>query len=104
DPGVIELSRKWLPSISAGAFDDPRARVVIADGAQYVKETDDRFDVIVIDSTDPQGPGAALFTAEFYGDCKRCLAPGGVMATQSGVPFLQPTELTNSVNHLSRHF
>jgi len=104
DPSVIELSRKWLPSISAGAFDDPRARVVIADGAHYVKETDDRFDVIVIDSTDPHGPGAVLFSAEFYGDCKRCLAPGGVMATQSGVPFLQPKELTDSVTRLSRFF
>src|SRR5690606_40031437 len=90
-------------SVSAGAFDDPRARAVIADGAQYVKETDDRFDVIVIDSTDPQGPGAVLFSAEFYGDCKRCLTPGGVMATQSGVPLLQPKELSDSIARLAAH-
>jgi spermidine synthase len=104
DPGVIALSRQWLPSLSAGAFDDPRARIVIADGARFVKETAERFDVIIIDSTDPHGPGAVLFTAAFYGDCKRCLTPGGILATQSGVPFLQPGELRDSRARLARHF
>jgi spermidine synthase len=104
DESVIALSRQWLPTLSAGAFDDPRARIVIADGARYVKETAEGFDVILVDSTDPHGPGAALFTAAFYGDCKRCLNPGGVLVTQSGVPFLQPGELRDGVARLSRHF
>jgi spermidine synthase len=104
DPGVIALSRQWLPSLSEGAFDDPRARIVIADGARFVKETAERFDVVIIDSTDPHGPGAVLFTAEFYGDCKSCLNPGGILATQSGVPFLQPGELRDSRVRLARHF
>jgi spermidine synthase len=104
DESVIALSRQWLPTLNAGAFDDPRARLVIADGARYVKETAGRFDVILVDSTDPHGPGAVLFTAEFYGDCKRCLNPGGVLVTQSGVPFLQPAELGEGVARLSRHF
>ena len=50
-----------------------------------------------MDSTDPQGPGAVLFTKEFYAACKRCMAPGGVMVTQNGVPFFQPDELISSV-------
>ena len=59
--------------------------------------TERRFDVIIVDSTDPQGPGAVLFTREFYAACKRCMAPGGVMVTQNGVPFFQPDELISSV-------
>jgi spermidine synthase len=104
DPGVIELSRKHLPNHHAGAFDDPRANIVIADGARFVKETKERFDVVIIDSTDPVGPGAVLFTEAFYADCKRCLAPGGVLVTQNGVPYLQGPELASSVRAFRKHF
>ncbi len=104
DPGVIELSRKHLPNHHAGAFDNPRAKIVIADGAKFVKETPERYDVIIIDSTDPVGPGAVLFTEEFYADCKRCLAPGGVLVTQNGVPYLQGPELQSSVRAFRKLF
>ena len=104
DPGVIELCRKYLPAIGENVFDAKRAKVVIADGAKYVAETADRYDVAIVDSTDPLGPGEVLFTAEFYKNCKRCLSPGGILVTQSGVPFLQKTELTNSYRRLSQHF
>ena len=60
-------------------------------------ETDRRFDVIIVDSTDPQGPGAVLFTHAFYAVCKRCMAKGGVMVTQNGVPIFQPGELKAGV-------
>lgn len=73
DPGVIELCRKFLPSIGENAFDAPRARVVIADGAKYMAETEDKYDVMIVNSTDPIGPGEVLFSAAFYGDCKRRL-------------------------------
>lgn len=104
DPGVIELSRKHLPNHHAGAFDNKRAKIVIADGAKFVKETAERYDVIIIDSTDPVGPGAVLFTEEFYADCKRCLASGGVLVTQNGVPFLQGPELQSSVAAFKKLF
>jgi spermidine synthase len=104
DPGVIELSRKHLPNHHAGAFDDRRANIVIADGARFVKDTAERYDVIIIDSTDPVGPGAVLFTEEFYADCKRCLAPGGVLVTQNGVPWLQGEELQSSVRAFRKLF
>jgi len=93
DRGVVDLCRTHLPGISRGAFDDPRLDLVIADGAEFVKTTDRRFDVIIIDSTDPIGPGEVLFTDSFYGHARRCLAGGGVLVTQNGVPFLQPDEL-----------
>jgi len=104
DRGVIDLSRVHFPEVSAGAYDDPRAHIVIADGTKFVAETDERFDVIMIDSTDPVGPGAVLFTREFYAGCRRCLAPGGLLVTQNGLPFLQGPELQESVGYFREMF
>lgn len=97
DQEVTELSKRHLPSICGQAFDDPRTVCVFDDGAKYVAETDERFDLIIIDSTDPVGPGLVLFSEEFYRNCKRCMAPGGILITQNGVPFLQREELANSI-------
>lgn len=97
DRGVIDLCRKYFPEVSNGAFDDPRSKVVIADGAKFVAETDSRFDAVLVDSTDPIGPGKVLFSEQFYQHCKRCLNPGGVLVTQQGLPFLQPWEIKESV-------
>ena len=97
DAGVIEFARTYLADLSRGAFDDPRVEIVLGDGADFVATTDRRFDVIVVDSTDPIGPGAALFTSEFYTNCKRVLQPGGVLVTQNGVPFFQPEELESTM-------
>ena len=97
DPSVIEFSKEHFPEFTKPVFRDKRFESVIADGMKYVAETDRRFDVIIVDSTDPQGPGAVLFTRKFYAACKRCMAPGGAMVTQNGVPFLQPDELISSV-------
>ena len=104
DAGVVEFSRKHLPEVSDGAFDDPRFELVIADGARFVAETDQRFDVIIVDSTDPIGPGAILFTAEFYAACHRALTPGGVLVTQNGVPFTQGDELRQSCRRFRQSF
>jgi spermidine synthase len=99
DRGVVDLCRVHFPNVSAGAYDDKRTRIVIADGTKFVAETDERFDVIMVDSTDPIGPGAVLFTKEFYTDCQRCVAPGGILVTQNGLPFLQACELKQSVGY-----
>lgn len=104
DDGVVDLAKVHFQELNKGAFDDPRTRLIIGDGAKFVAETDDRFDVIMIDSTDPQGPGEVLFSKPFYADCKRCLTPGGVLVTQNGVPFLQGLELTSSVGHFRALF
>ena len=96
DAGVIELSRRWLPTLSDGAYDHPKARVVIADGARFAAESTDRFDVVIVDSTDPQGPGAVLFTEPFYRDVRRLLNPGGIMTSQCGNPAIRPEELVDT--------
>ncbi len=104
DADVISFSREHLPMLSAGAFDDPRFELVISDGATFVAETERRFDVIIVDSTDPVGPGAALFEAEFYANARRCLTEGGILVTQSGVPFLQGDDLKASMTALGGLF
>lgn len=97
DPAVIDFARRHLPEVSAGAFDDPRLHVAIADGADFVRGSPGGYDVAIIDSTDPVGPGEVLFTDSFYGHARACLAPGGILVTQNGVPFLQPGELRGTM-------
>ncbi|PTQ74172.1 polyamine aminopropyltransferase [Pseudomonas sp. GV071] len=104
DASVIELCRTHLPLHSAGALDDPRVRLVIADGLDFVANSAERFDLIISDSTDPIGPAASLFSREFYRNCQRCLNADGVLATQNGVPFLQPLELTDTAQRLAATF
>lgn len=100
DAGVVDFAREHLGAICGDAFDDPRLDLVIADGAEFVASTAKRYDVLITDSTDPVGPGEVLFTAEYYGNCRRCLADGGVLVTQNGVVFLQGEELTATVTAL----
>ena len=102
DNAVIEMAKQYLPNHSRGAFDDPRANIVIADGMDFVRDTEQTFDVIISDSTDPIGPGEILFTNDFYAQCQRILNPGGVVVTQNGVAFFQLDEVKTTSSRLSR--
>jgi len=94
DGEVIRLAKEHLPSIAAGAWDDPRAEVIVGDGIDYVaRAADASFDVIIVDSTDPIGVGEVLFTDDFYGNCARILTARGLVVNQCGVPFMQADEL-----------
>jgi spermidine synthase len=104
DAGVIDLARTHLPELSNGAFDDPRLDVVLGDGKDLVATTTGRYDLIIVDSTDPIGPGEALFTDTFYADCRRILRPGGVIVTQNGVPFFQADELAATMRSFAGLF
>ena len=104
DHSVVELCKKYFPNLSHGAFDDPRLELIIADGSEYVSKTKQHFDVIIVDSPDPVGPAKSLFSEKFYRDCRLRLAPGGVLVTQNGVPFVQAQELRGSSTRLSGHF
>jgi spermidine synthase len=97
DAGVVEFSKEYLPTLSAGAFDDPRLDLVIADGADFIRQTQGGYDVIIVDSTDPIGPGEVLFSDTFYGHAKRALTADGILVTQNGVPFMQGDELHNTM-------
>ena len=104
DGAVVELSKKFLSSICGKAFEDPRAEIRIDDGIKFILETKDKFDVIIVDSTDPAGPAVPLFTDEFYRNCARCLTERGILVTQSGVTFMQDDEARGTYGRLKRAF
>lgn len=92
DEAVINVSKKYLPSI-AGKLDDKKVVINIEDAVEYMKRQKNNFDVILIDSTDPLGPGGGLFTEEFYTNVKNALKKDGVIAAQSESPILNQKEL-----------
>ncbi len=104
EKSVIDFSKKWFPGVSDGAFESERLNLQIADGAAFVKNEELSYDVIIVDSTDPVGPGEVLFTEEFYADCRARLNPGGIMVTQCGLPFLQPAELKKARDNQAKSF
>ncbi|MCE3007383.1 MAG: polyamine aminopropyltransferase [Bacteroidetes bacterium] len=86
DGMVIEASKQHLPTI-ASAFDNPKLELHVADGIAYVQDAPDgAFDVVIIDSTDPEGPAEGLFSYDFYRQVHRILAQGGIMVVQSESP------------------
>ncbi|MFW6255954.1 MAG: polyamine aminopropyltransferase [Candidatus Sumerlaeota bacterium] len=92
DQKVIDFSKKHLPEISDGAFDSEKAEIVIDDGAQFVEQTSEQFDVAIVDSPDPVGPARVLFSQKFYGNIHRILTDEGLMSRQTGSTFTQAEE------------
>lgn len=86
DERVVALCREYLPSI-AGSLGDPRVAMHFEDGMRFVRSCEDKYDLILVDSTDPFGPGEGLFTREFYGHCYRALRKDGIMVNQNESPF-----------------
>ncbi len=104
DPQVVEVCRRYLPEIAGGAFDDPRTRLVLADGVRFIAETTETYDVIIVDSTDPVGPAAGLFTAEFFRGARSRLSSPGIFVTQSGSPILMTPEFVGAYRNLGQVF
>ena len=92
DGMVIDSCREFLPSI-AGRLDDPRVDIQVGDGVAYIAKQKKAFDVILIDSTDPLGPGEGLFTEAFYNNVLAALTPQGIMAAQSESPIADQREI-----------
>ena len=104
DPNVVDFSKKYLPSINNGAFEDKRTELVFADGAEYVEQTDDMYDVVIVDSPDPIGPAQVLFSEKFYVLVHRLLNPNGIMVRQTGSLQLQADEQKQTYNILKNIF
>lgn len=104
DATVVDMCKQFLPNHSRGAYDDPRLNLVIDDGMRFVATTEEKFDVIISDSTDPIGPGEVLFSENFYEACRRCLNDGGILVTQNGTPFMQLGEVQTTAKRMNGLF
>lgn len=90
DRRVVDLCRVYFPVTTTG-LDDARVSMIFTDGAKYVAGTKKKYDLVIVDSTDPIGPGEGLFTAAFYRDCLRILNPDGILVNQHESPYFLET-------------
>ncbi len=108
DEQVLAIARRYLQAVHHGALDDPRVDVRIGDGMKYVHEdgpaAGDRYDMIVLDLTDPVGPAEALYAADFFSACRALLAEGGVLSLHIGTPIYQPERVRELVQRLRSVF
>ncbi|MGG5807979.1 polyamine aminopropyltransferase [Falsiroseomonas sp. CW058] len=105
DGEVIRLAKEHLPGIGGDAWTDPRARVIVGDGIDHVRQAEPgSYDVVIVDSTDPIGVGEVLFTDEFYANCARLLTDRGLVVNQCGVPFMQADELRETSQRRAKAF
>ena len=105
DVQVVELCKKYLPTLGGTAWNDSRLNLQIKDGIEWVKHTESNFyDVIIIDGADPIGPSKELYEGSFLRDCKRILKAGGILATQSESPEAFHEVHINIVNILRKIF
>ena len=104
DKMVIDACVEHLPEINLGGdiYKDPRTELIINDAAEFIKTTDDKFDVIIIDSTDCFGVGERLFTYEFYKQLKSILSDEGYISCQGGVPFFQKGNMGRTIHLLQQ--
>lgn len=86
DERVVAVCREYLPQTACG-FDDPRVHLHFEDGLKYIRRAENAYDLIIVDSTDPFGPGEVLFTREFYGSCFGALTADGILINQHESPF-----------------
>ncbi len=86
DERVITACRTYLPE-TARAFEDARINIIIDNGVDYVSRQKDKYDVIIVDSSDPVGPATELFSKEFYGNVFHALKADGLFAAQTDSPF-----------------
>ena len=86
DERVVAVCKEYLPGVAC-SLDDPRVHILYQDGLKYIRRIEDEYDLIIIDSTDPFGPGEGLFTMEFYGNCYKALTAEGILVNQHECPY-----------------
>lgn len=98
DEMVVEVCRKYLP-LTACSLDDERVHITYQDGLKYIRDHENEYDLIIVDSTDPFGPGEGLFTKEFYGNCYKALKEDGIIVNQHESPFYKEDALAMQRAH-----
>ncbi|RHY24289.1 hypothetical protein DYB30_008440 [Aphanomyces astaci] len=104
DPKVTEVSRKYLPKMSA-SLEDPRLTLLFQDAAEYLRSGEcGKFDVIIVDSSDPVGPAEVLFRSEFYENLKNALNPNGIVSTQGECLWLHLDLIADVLGRVGQFF
>jgi spermidine synthase len=103
DKEVVELSKKYFPTISC-ALEDPRLEIKYEDGVNFVRETEEKFDVMLLDTSDPVGPAEVLYRREFFENCKRSLNKNGILVTQAESPWSQLETIKNLLKEIKGVF
>ncbi|MBI1907599.1 MAG: polyamine aminopropyltransferase, partial [Rhodocyclales bacterium] len=108
DAKVIEIAREHLQAVHRGALDDPRLELRVEDGLRYVREIAPargrRFDLVVLDLTDPVGPAEDLYSRRFFAECKALLNDHGALSLHLGAPVFQPRRVRQLVDNLRAEF
>jgi len=105
DASVVDISRKYLGNVHRGALDDPRLELVIGDGFEFVRKASARYDLIVLDLTDPGGPSELLYTPDFYRACASRLDPqGGALTLHIASPIAHPQRIRETLTNLRSAF
>ena len=108
DQAVLDVSRPYLRGVHHGVLDevggDPRLEIFVADGLEYMRSSQDLYDLIVLDLTDPGGPSQSLYSADFYHHCAKRLKPDGLLSLQVASPFAQPQRVASTLTALTQAF
>jgi spermidine synthase len=100
DKQVVDACREHLPQ-TAFKLDDSRVAIYYEDGLKFVRTRQNEYDLIIVDSTDPFGPGEGLFTKEFYGNCHKALKENGILVNQHESPYYEFN--CNAMKRAHRH-
>ncbi|MGH8015719.1 MAG: polyamine aminopropyltransferase [Candidatus Zixiibacteriota bacterium] len=99
DEKVVEVSKRHFPHLTKGAA-DKRANLVFDDGKKFIEDTEEKFDIILLDLSDPVGPAADLFQKKFHKSVYNCLKQDGIMVAQSESPFYNKKTVTQIYKNL----
>lgn len=103
DTQVVEVSKKYFPDLYR-SLTDSRVKLIIDDGIKYIQKATKKFDLVIVDSTDPVGPAEGLFMEDFYASIRKVLTDSGIVVTQSGSPFYQPKALQMAHSGMKKVF
>ncbi|HXJ09829.1 MAG TPA: polyamine aminopropyltransferase, partial [Burkholderiales bacterium] len=104
DGDVIEVAKEHFKAVHNGVFDNPKLRVIVDDGMKFVRETQEKFDLIALDLNDPMGPAEALYSSEFFQQLRAALAPGGALTLHIGSPIARPERVAELAQRLNGVF
>ena len=104
DKEVVDLSKRYLKKINDGSLKNPKLNLFYEDAFSFIKNTENKYDIIITDRPDPMGAGKSLFKKMFYKNINNIISADGVAVFQSGVPFFQKQEIKTALKDVSKYF